>query len=72
MRSSEGKSIQMFGFLVQLTLADGLLWCSQCCKQILEEMLALLGTDALMSSNFCHIPNLKYVFYIITGFKSVT
>lgn len=40
-------------------------------------MLALLGTNALVSDNFCHvgkfihISNLKYVFYIII-LRSVT
>lgn len=51
----------MLGFLVQLAL-DGNLFCYlQRCKLIFEEilalleMLAVLGTDALLSNNFCHL-----------------
>lgn len=52
----------MLGFLVQLALDGNLFFCYlQRFKLIFEEilalleMLAVLGTDASLSNNFCHL-----------------
>lgn len=68
----------MLGFLVQLALDGNLFfWYLWRCKLIFEEilalleMLALLGTGASLSNNFCHlgkflnISKLNYAFIVI-------